>query len=111
VPEDVATKVFYNDFVVAEDAQNAASKLKSMAQGAWTTPPTSGYAAFKHVPSTYIKCLLDQAMPAVWQELFINQEGAMFDIVEQLDAGHSPFLSMPRATAEIIVRSIEKSWL
>ena len=107
MPEVVALKVFYND-LAAEHARDAASRLDSMAQGAWTTPPTSGYAAFKHIRSTYIKCLQDQAMPAVWQETFISQEGALFD-VEQLDAGHSPFLSMPQETAEVVVRAIEKS--
>jgi hypothetical protein len=107
VPKDVAVKVFYND-AASQDAEDAASKLESMARGGWTVPPESGYAAFKHIPSTYMKCLQDEALPVIVQELFIQQEGALFDVV-QLDAGHSPFLSMPKETAEIVVRAIENS--
>ena len=105
--KDVALKVFYND-AAPQDAEDAASKLESMARGGWTIPPVSGYAAFKHIPSTYIKCLQDQALPVFVQELFIQQESALFD-VQELDAGHSPFLSMPRETAEIVARAIEMS--
>lgn len=31
-----------------------------------------------------------------------------FDIVEKLEAGHSPFISLPGKTAEILIKSAEK---
>jgi len=101
--------VHYYTGVDASTAQQAASSLQPLAPGAFTTPPTSGYAAFKYIPSTYIQWLRDEAVPMFWQDYIVKQEGASFD-VEQLDAGHSPFLSMPDETVEEVVRAIRKAW-
>jgi len=30
-----------------------------------------------------------------------------FDIVEKLEAGHSPFISLPEKTAEILIKSAQ----
>lgn len=45
-----------------------------------------------------------------WQDYIVKQEGALFD-VEKLDAGHSPFLSMPEETVEVVVKAIRKTWV
>lgn len=88
-------------------AQDAAEKLNAVAQSAFTMPPKTGYAAWKHVPSTSSQCLKDEAVPMFWQNFTVKQEENLFD-VRQLDSGHSPLLSMPKETAEVIVKPNHK---
>lgn len=59
------------------------------------------YSAFKFIPSTYVVCELDKAVPAAVQEMIATQPGANM-VIERLKAGHSPFLSMPEETSNII---------
>lgn len=67
----------------------------------WTKPT---YAAWKHIPSTYLVCEADRAIPVAVQEMWIQQKGARFT-VERCGAAHSPFLSMPDLTAEVVRRA------
>ncbi|KAK5138026.1 hypothetical protein LTR08_005823 [Meristemomyces frigidus] len=62
------------------------------------------YAAWKHIPSTYLFCENDKALPPGGQEAMIAQPGANFT-VERCGASHSPFLSMPDFTAEVVRRA------
>jgi fermentation-respiration switch protein FrsA (DUF1100 family) len=48
-------------------------------------------AAWRHIPSTYVVCTQDMAIPVEWQrELFAPRA----DEVVELEAGHSPFFSI-----------------
>ncbi len=55
---------------------------------------------FGSVPKTFIECTGDQAIPIQLQRRM--QRYSNFDQVVTLDAAHSPFLSMPERTAEVL---------
>ncbi|KAI1097139.1 alpha/beta-hydrolase [Jackrogersella minutella] len=48
--------------------------------------------AYTYVPSTYVVCTEDKALPPHVQEMFARLAGA---VVEKIDSGHSPMLSKP----------------
>ena len=57
------------------------------------------------VPSTYIRCLDDQAVPIAAQDQLASRCGATLTI----DADHSPFLGKPAELAQLlagVVRTI-----
>jgi len=91
-------ETLYND-LPEEEANKWSAKIQYQASGCFASEQT--YAAFKHIPSTYILCELDRAIPPQMQEAMTTQPGANFNVV-RLNASHSPFLSMPKETAEII---------
>lgn len=55
-------------------------------------------ASWKRVPSTYVRCTKDQAIPLAHQDAMAQRCG----IVLTLETDHSPFASMPAATADIL---------
>jgi hypothetical protein len=93
-----SNEIFYNDLPV-DEANKWTSLLQYHATGAFFTPQV--YSAFKFIPSTYIICELDNAIPAAFQEMMATQPGANM-VIERLKASHSPFLSMPEETSNII---------
>jgi pimeloyl-ACP methyl ester carboxylesterase len=62
------------------------------------------------VPSVYIECLRDHAVTPGYQRRM--QAARSFEFVLSLDAGHSPFISAPRALAEHLwtVDSFARRW-
>ena len=66
-----------------------------------TMAQTAREAQWRVVPSTYIRCLDDQAIPVAHQDFM----AARCSTIETLDTDHSPFNSMPIETAEIIARA------
>ena len=68
----------------------------------FTQPATR--ASWRHIPSTYVRCLDDQAIPLAHQDMM----AARCTTVETLDTDHSPFVSMPAETAEIIARIVRR---
>jgi pimeloyl-ACP methyl ester carboxylesterase len=61
--------------------------------------PTLG-ASWKAIPSSYLICEQDLAIPVPIQEMMINgakEKGARVE-VSRLDTGHSPYLTMPKET-------------
>ena len=97
-----AREIFYND-LSDEEAQKWISKLNKHATQSFYAPAT--WAAWKNIPSTYLWCGLDNAVPPPGQDAFISQEGANFNVVKFENASHSPFLSMPKETADVIRRA------
>lgn len=57
-------------------------------------------AHFGAVPKAFIECTHDQAIPVALQRKM--QSFTDFDQVETLEAAHSPFLSMPERTADVL---------
>ena len=98
-------KHFYND-CSDEVASEQMKYLLPFAKCAFTSKAT--YAAWKHIPSTYLLCENDQAIPVHAQEYMTKQEGARFDVI-RCRAGHSPFLSMPDFTAAVVRRAAGES--
>lgn len=91
---------FYND-VSKEIAERMEAGLKYHASR--TFQSKISYAAWKYIDSTYIICELDNALPGVAQEAMSGQDGRWLK-VERLQASHSPWLSMPEETAELVRR-------
>ena len=97
--------IFYND-VDPAIASKITEQLLPHAKGAFESKQT--YAAWKHIDSTYIICEIDNAIPkAAQQQMAFHPEGKIQ--TEYLKAGHSPFLSMPEETVEIIRKAIDTS--
>lgn len=91
--------VFYND-VDALTARRAVSQLGYQSYAAMRQQLTE--TAWKVVPSTYVVCEGDNAIPVAAQELFAKRA----DDVQRLPTSQSPFLSQPAALARLIRRSL-----
>jgi hypothetical protein len=77
---------------------------------------TLTHATWKDIPSTYLLCTLDQAIPIAMQRLFVSMvqdkntpwkglTGEKELRVETLEAGHFPFLSMPAKVADSVAQA------
>lgn len=89
--------IFYND-LSAEDAAAQTARLTTQSLAAFRDELSA--AAWHDIPSTYVVCDRDAAIPAFAQEGLAARAGS---VVHHLDASHSPFLSKPDETAEIIL--------
>ncbi|MFE3168239.1 alpha/beta hydrolase [Streptomyces sp. NPDC059224] len=87
--------VFYGD-VDRSIAEKAAAALGYQSYAATTQKLTA--VAWQTIPSTYIICEADGAIPPFVQELFAKRA----DRTLRLNSSHSPFLSQPSALAELI---------
>ncbi|KAA8641981.1 hypothetical protein EYZ11_004253 [Aspergillus tanneri] len=101
ISRDAARKVFYNRCDPA-DVEEALDMLGSFPSGPLTVPAT--YTAYREIPSTYIVCENDNALPLPFQERMIAQGGGVFH-VERCQEGHSPFLSNPEFVVQCIQRA------
>ncbi|KAK0516644.1 hypothetical protein JMJ35_001247 [Cladonia borealis] len=99
-PSDGA-RVFYND-VPPADADFYASKLVTHCWGSMTQPLTAD-CLNGVVPSVYLICENDNALPVSMQEQLAKNIGEGCNI-ERCSAGHSPFISQPEVVAKIIRR-------
>lgn len=90
--------IFYND-MSPEDAADVKRHLKQHSNQVFSSKLT--YAAYRDIPTEYILCTKDNAMPIVAQEGMVAQaKGLGVDITTvTLEASHSPFCSMPDAVA------------
>lgn len=97
--------IFYND-LTPEYAENMRQLLKQQSFQTFKSKLT--YAAYRDIPTTYLLCTRDNAIPIVGQEGMVEQakkSGAEISTVT-LEASHSPFCSMPDAVAEACQRSV-----
>lgn len=97
--------IFYNDLEKSEQ-DHWIGRLKPHSYQVMHTPVT--YAAWKDLPCTYLYCMDDQAIPLEIQKMMVEgtAQGCGFR-TETVEAGHSPFLSKTKETAEAIVRAAE----
>lgn len=65
------------------------------------------YAAWRHIPSTYLLCDGDNAIPPALQESMVEtvKAAGVPITVERCQAGHSPFLSVPEVVVGMIRRA------
>lgn len=91
--------VFYND-VDTVTARRAVSQLGYQSYASMHQQLTE--TAWKSIPSTYIICDSDNAIPVAAQEVFAERA----DDVQRLSTSHSPFLSQPAALARLIGSSL-----
>ena len=87
--------MFYAD-VPTELADWAIAHLSPQSLRSCVEPLTT--AGWHHVPSTYVVCENDGALPVGLQERLSLRSR----IVRRLPSGHSPFLSMPAALSDLL---------
>lgn len=92
-------RMFYND-VDTITAVHAASQLGYQSYASMRQPLVE--AAWKSIPSTYIICEADNAIPVAAQERMAEHA----DEVLRLGTSHSPFLSQPASLARLIRRCL-----
>jgi pimeloyl-ACP methyl ester carboxylesterase len=88
-------EIFYNG-VDAELTRQSVARLGLQSRRAKEQELTN--AGWRAVPSTYIVCEKDQAIPPFAQEAMAQRAGTVL----RLDAGHSPFLSQPQEVAALL---------
>ncbi|GLI81850.1 hypothetical protein PoHVEF18_010242 [Penicillium ochrochloron] len=96
-------KIFYND---CNDTQvkDAVASLKPHSYQTFYSPCT--YAAWKQIPSTYLYCRRDAAIPISVQKMMVEGTAKGYAIkTEDLDASHSPFFSKPDDLSAAIRRA------
>jgi hypothetical protein len=62
-------------------------------------------AGYEYVPSTYLICEDDKAVPPHFQEMFATAAGSK---IERCNSGHSPMLSQKDKLVETIVAVVDK---
>lgn len=95
--------MFYQDLeddVVSE----LAKELRPQSLGVFWS--TTSYAAWKHVPTTYVICENDTPSTVVAAGYLLSSaqatEGNKIDSVVKRKVGHSPFLSQPEWTVSML---------
>jgi pimeloyl-ACP methyl ester carboxylesterase len=91
--------VFYND-CPPEIAERAAAAIVPHSRASFTQELST--AAWQTVPSTYVICERDNAIPLPAQEMMSGRAGSVI----RLDSGHSPFLSRPGDVVAIIQKAL-----
>lgn len=81
-----------------EQAEEAVGRLVTQSRRSFQQRVTR--AGWRAVPSTYVLCERDKALPPALQERMSVRAGH----VERLDTGHSPFLSAPAELAALLGR-------
>ncbi|MGH8218897.1 MAG: alpha/beta hydrolase [Steroidobacteraceae bacterium] len=97
----LAGEVFYND-CDAPTREWAIARLAPQCNAAFIAPVAR--PAWRDIPSTYIVCATDGALPPDLQRTLFapRAERSM-----ELDTGHSPFLSQPAALAQALAQALE----
>jgi hypothetical protein len=110
---DKGPKHYFYDDLSADEASQCTALLKPAAWQSCTTTPSAQGSGYFGVPTSYLVCEKDNAIPAGLQRMMIaGADQALQDRgsdsrlrVETVDCGHSPFLKMPERTSDFIRRS------
>ncbi|KAJ0425357.1 alpha/beta-hydrolase [Aspergillus carlsbadensis] len=95
--------IFYNDMSPA-DVEAAIRELRPHAYASFSGTVT--YEAWRDVPTTYLYCLQDAAVPIEVQRMLVGEFAAGAGIrTVTVDAGHSPFYSVPGEVVRAIRRA------
>jgi hypothetical protein len=103
---DTPEKIFYNDL----SAEVAAPYIAALKPHSYPTfSSQQSVAPWKVIPSTYILCENDQAIPLHAQEGMLANAHQMapksFDVIERCSASHSPFISQPEWLADKLIKA------
>jgi pimeloyl-ACP methyl ester carboxylesterase len=97
-----APAIFYGD-ADADTAATMVASLRPMAIDASEPPATE--PAWRSIPATYVICSNDQALPVEAQRTM----AARAQVVHEWPTDHSPFVTRPRAVAELVAEYIVTS--
>jgi hypothetical protein len=104
VNPDTPDQIFYND-CDATQVECAIAALQPHSYQTFHSPCT--YAAWKDVPSTYLYCAQDAAIPIAIQRIMVEETAKGTEMrTDLVDASHSPFLSKPDEVAVAIRRAV-----
>ncbi|KAL2850399.1 alpha/beta-hydrolase [Aspergillus pseudodeflectus] len=100
-------ETFYND-MGGLDAERAVDALKPHSYQTFHSKLT--FAAWRHVPSTYLYCLRDEAIPLSVQKMMVEEVAKGIEIhTHVVDASHSPFFTEPGHVADAIKAAAQRS--
>ncbi|PLN84498.1 alpha/beta-hydrolase [Aspergillus taichungensis] len=101
-------ELFYHD-LPQEEAEYWVSQLRSQSLKALFEGGEYSYAGWKDVPSWYIGTVEDRGLPVLAQRMAVGMAREMGASVEhrELQTSHSPFLSQPESTVEIILEAVD----
>ena len=105
VPEEWLDEAFYAD-CAAEDRTLARSLVRPEPLDPISTPVTTTEERFGSVRRVYVGCTEDRAITPAQQEAAVEAHGV--DLELTLEASHSPFFSMPVATADALETAAER---
>ncbi|SLM41220.1 Alpha/Beta hydrolase fold [Lasallia pustulata] len=91
---------FYND-LPPHSAAYWTSKMRAQSRLAYSSQLT--YAAYRHIPCSYLICTRDQALPLKVQERMVAMAG--IKETERVEAGHLPHISQPGFVERFIRKS------
>ncbi|KAF4951169.1 hypothetical protein FGADI_7659 [Fusarium gaditjirri] len=98
-------KIFYND-LSPEQVASIVPILEPHSYQVFHTPLTN--EGWRQVPTTYIYCSLDSAIPIHVQKIMVEKTANGVGInTEEINAGHSPFINVPNAVASCIQKIIK----
>ncbi|GFF58339.1 hypothetical protein IFM51744_09521 [Aspergillus udagawae] len=99
---------FYHD-LPEEEAKYWVSQLTSQSLKALFEGGEYTYAGWKDVPSWYIGTVEDRGLPVLAQRMSVGMAREMGASVEhrELQTSHSPFLSQPGLTVQIILEAVD----
>jgi len=98
---DLATGALYGR---CDPAVAAAAVRRLSPQPGITLQQPPGAAPWRQIPSTYVRCTDDRAVPLEHQTWMSERCGR----VDTLDADHSPFLSAVAGTADVLERICDR---
>lgn len=93
--------MFCNDMDEAQTAHFMAKLGKDMWPASCYSFSDWPYEHLRAIPSSYVLCLRDASLPAIWQHRFADRLHARRTV--QLDAGHQAMNTRPQALAEILL--------
>ena len=105
VPEAWLDEAFYAD-CGAEDRALARSLVRPEPIDPISTPVAATDERFGRVRRVYVGCTEDRAITPAQQEAAVEAHGV--DLELTLEASHSPFLSIPGATADALETAAER---
>jgi pimeloyl-ACP methyl ester carboxylesterase len=69
----------------------------------------STYAAWKHIPTTFVRCEEDRVLPMAYVDMMLEQVKAStptgLDNIESIKSGHFPFLSKVEEVVAILKKA------
>jgi pimeloyl-ACP methyl ester carboxylesterase len=102
---EAAEKIFYAD-CSSEDIAYAKERLCPQPMAPVVTPFELSPERFGRLPRYYIECLRDKAILPEDQKRIYTRHPC--EVVYSLVASHSPFFSMPRQLADILIEVAER---
>jgi pimeloyl-ACP methyl ester carboxylesterase len=103
-PEDPAT-IFYNDLPKSVQDEQI-SRLGTFSYQMYFQKTT--WAPYKEVPSTFVYCAKDNAIPLPVQQSMVQGSGAQFRETT-VEANHSPFLSKVEEIVDVIIAAAKSA--